>query len=173
MKIKDFEGNFREIEGFEGYFVSDLGTVYSAGSDKLLSAGDPGTGHLMVVLRKEGKSFSKHVHRLVAEAFIEKPADAEVVHHLDHNQRNNNVTNLCWLSKEKHDQLHVEARGGGLPGKPKIKILCHQNNKVYDSMNDAAKDLSLSISQLSMHINGLCKAVKGYTFSKVEVTDEG
>ncbi|WP_052252154.1 NUMOD4 domain-containing protein [Kaistella solincola] len=41
------------------------------------------------------------IHRAVAELFLEKPADAEVVIHKDFNKENNHASNLQWATKEE------------------------------------------------------------------------
>jgi group I intron endonuclease len=44
------------------------------------------------------------------------------------------------------------------------KVLCHQNNKVYDSVTEAAKDLNCGRSSISNVLIGFRKSCKGYTF---------
>ena len=39
------------------------------------------------------------VHRLVAECFVPNPHNLETVDHIDQDQKNNNYTNLQWLSR--------------------------------------------------------------------------
>lgn len=47
------------------------------------------------------------VHRLVAENFLETPKEkGYVVHHIDNNSYNNNVTNLIYLKAEIHQGKH-------------------------------------------------------------------
>lgn len=68
-------------------------------------------GYLTVQLRKNGVPDNKLVHVLVAEAFIPNPNNYDIVHHKDHNQKNNRVENLEWISKEEHDAMHANERG--------------------------------------------------------------
>lgn len=57
-------------------------------------------------LSKNNKVNHFLVHRLVADAFIDKPAGLKVeclqVHHIDGNTLNNDSDNLLWIPKEKH-----------------------------------------------------------------------
>ncbi len=47
-----------------------------------------------------------------------------------------------------------------------IKIICHQNEKIYHSINDAALDLKIHKGHISEHLKGKRKRVnKTYTFS--------
>ena len=57
-----------------------------------------GTGYCVVQLFKEGSRKSKHVHRLVAEAFIANPSSLPQVNHKDGNKLNNCVDNLEWVT---------------------------------------------------------------------------
>lgn len=62
---------------------------------------------------KRGKDFK--VHRLVAEAFLEKPKGCNVVNHKDFNPTNNRVDNLEWVTdKENHDYSTRAGRRGYL-----------------------------------------------------------
>jgi len=51
-----------------------------------------------VHLRINGKDYKRMVHRLVAQAFIPNPENKPQVNHIDNNPKNNNVTNLEWVT---------------------------------------------------------------------------
>lgn len=61
-----------------------------------------------MVLSKNGgycrSTISKHVHRLVAKAFLENPEDNSKcwVDHIDGNRSNNNVENLRWVTPSEN-----------------------------------------------------------------------
>lgn len=48
-----------------------------------------------------------------------------------------------------------------------IKIMCLNNNKIYNSCLEACKDLNLSSGNLSKVINGIYPHTKGYKFEKI------
>lgn len=78
------------IPGFPGYEVSDLGRV--RGIERLSIAGrtlkakmlaaTPNRGYPRVALRREGKTFYRDVHRLVARAFLGPCPDGQEVRHI-------------------------------------------------------------------------------------------
>jgi hypothetical protein len=53
---------------------------------------------------------TKIVHKLVAEAFCEKPSDASYTYviHLDYNKENNQADNLKWANREVLKEHHKE-----------------------------------------------------------------
>lgn len=47
------------------------------------------------------------------------------------------------------------------------KVLCHQNNKVYNSVTEAAQNLNCGRSSISNVLTGFRKSCKGYTFEYI------
>lgn len=68
-------------------------------------------GYLCCQLYKDKKSYNKRVHRLVAEAFLEKIQGLDTVNHIDGNKINNFVNNLEWCTDS---QNHIHAVNMGL-----------------------------------------------------------
>lgn len=91
----------KPIEGFPGYWVNSYGCVWSERSNKWLKPAPDGGGYLKVVLCRDGKSFNKKIHRLVAEAFVpnDDPETKDTVDHKDNDKLNNRADNLQWLSR--------------------------------------------------------------------------
>ena len=81
------------------YEVSNLGRVKSkqVKSHRILNQHDK-CGYMYVYLINSKKQKNCRVHRLVAEAFIDNTNNLSDVHHIDHNKKNNKLTNLEWLS---------------------------------------------------------------------------
>lgn len=75
------------------YAISNYGRVYSYRSKKILKPGSNGR-YLTVSFRKNKKLKKVHVHRLVAEYFLERNCEGLVVDHIDDNSTNNHVSNL-------------------------------------------------------------------------------
>lgn len=118
---------WRDIEHFKGYQVSDKGGVRSFwrrkhrptgyGCDWILGdeptimhASDDGNGYLKVMLycREDGKRYCKKVHKLVANAFI--PNDDPSKNTVDHikpgreGKLDNSVGNLRWFTRRENIQ---------------------------------------------------------------------
>lgn len=117
---------WKPIPGWKYYDVSSFGRVRSAARMFIAGKGakqtKPATylkrtvtkrGYLQVCLFESGqKSQCKLVHRLVAEAFLDKPKGAKVVNHLDGNTKNNIVSNLEWCT-QLDNILHAWKRARG------------------------------------------------------------
>jgi len=89
------------IPGFPGYFVTENGEVSHSATDKWHKARSvkqktDTRGYKTVSLRRNGKSYTRLVHRLILEAFIGEPMPGEIGRHLDGHKDHNYLTNLKW-----------------------------------------------------------------------------
>ena len=105
---------WRPVKGFEGlYEVSSLARVRSLDRQitkqhntgtyylynvrgKMMNPEKAANGYLVVKIYKEGKTYHKLVHRLVAEAFVPNPDNLPEVNHKDEDKTNNLPSNLEW-----------------------------------------------------------------------------
>lgn len=87
-----------EVAGFPGYEVSDLGIVWTkkARSRRMLSRSVDKDGYLRVQLWKDGRAYTRGVHRLVLTAFVGPCADGLEACHKDGNTSNCAADNLRW-----------------------------------------------------------------------------
>lgn len=112
------------IEGHNGrYEVSNLGNVKSNDisitrsygkivrfKGKMLNLTDNGNGYLRIRLQSETNEKAYYVHQLVAKAFIENVNFKNNINHKDGNKKNNNVSNLEWVT-HKENNIHAVATG--------------------------------------------------------------
>lgn len=68
------------------------------GKERLMKTYTRKDGYVQVCLRKNGKTITHKLHRLVAETFIPNPDNLPEVNHKDENKANNVVSNLEWCS---------------------------------------------------------------------------
>lgn len=117
---------WKDIVGFEGlYQISNYGNVKSckrlvnskSGSqrlvnEKLLSLGKDKDGYLMAILCQDATKKTVKIHRLVADAFIDKINGKNLVNHIDSEKSNNLVSNLEWVSSLEnncHSRLNIKS----------------------------------------------------------------
>lgn len=107
---------WKDIKGFEGFYqVSNTGKIKALERLVVNNGGlqhkherilkhniSKSNSHCLVVLCKEGKTYPRLVHRLVAESFIPNPENKPNVDHIDTNPENNNVDNLRWVTQKEN-----------------------------------------------------------------------
>jgi len=98
---------WKPVPRFEGiYEVSNRGQVrrlHTARGYKalrVLVGSKDSSGYPQVLLRKDNKTHSKKVHRLVAEAFLGPIPEGMQVNHKDRNRANANVENLEYVTPQ-------------------------------------------------------------------------
>ena len=101
MEIKEI---FKDIKGYPGYQISNLGRVWSIKTQRYLKGTVSMSGYVYVHLTAaNGKHKKERLHRLVAIAFLDNPDDLPQVNHLDENKLNNCVDNLEWCDAKSNN----------------------------------------------------------------------
>lgn len=94
--------NWHNIKGWEDYFVSNDGRIYSIRRNKLLKVWSQPGKYKRITLSKGGKYKSFTIHRLVATGFIPNPLNKKYVNHKDGNKNNCNYLNLEWCTQSEN-----------------------------------------------------------------------
>ena len=178
---------WRDIEGFPGYQVSDTGKVrsfinnrYGVGMNShILKPVLNRKGYETVML---GRKKRRLIHRLVASEFIPNPDNLPLVRHMDDNPRNNRVDNLKWGTQV--DNMQDCIHHGRLVGDTRAAIKSRKKPVIafdlddvfvgeYESVNAAARALGVWASHISSVITGKISQTGGYRFkwSDREVDD--
>ena len=95
---------WREIDGFPNYMVSNTGEIKSLNynktdREKVLIPHKLSNGYLGINLYDDNKrSCYLLIHRLVAQAFLPNSNGYRIINHKDENRSNNSVNNLEWCS---------------------------------------------------------------------------
>jgi hypothetical protein len=165
---------WKDVVGFEGlYQVSSLGNVRSlnwrrTGKAKLMSHRKHNQGYVTVLLSKNGKQYSKTIHRLVAFHFVPGYANELEVNHIDRNRENNCADNLEWCS-HKNNVLHSRGCMGRKMGEPTKdkrvvvqKDICGTVVKVWSSTIEAKHALGVSDWSIKQCCRGNQKTAYGF-----------
>ena len=99
---------WKKIEGYENYEVSDDGRVKNTKTRTVLKGCVNCCGYVKIGLTKDKKLKLYQIHRLVALAFIPNPENKQYVRHRDSDNMNNIVSNLYWQSHEEFMLWDIE-----------------------------------------------------------------
>jgi len=108
---------WKEIEGFEGYQVSNLGRVksFKKSTKGVILKQSNTIPYLQVTLCSSSERKNLTVHRLVCKAFNNNPCPSKqtYVNHIDGNPLNNAAINLEWCTpKENHEHAQQVLKVG-------------------------------------------------------------
>lgn len=143
--------NWKDIEDFPGYQISDCGRVRSHNkvtfskrhgarkwADRVIKLhGNAKDGRLRVIIWKDGKAVTLLVHRIEAIAFLGKPQNESMtVNHKDGNPRNNDISNLEWVTRTENIQHGF--RNGLYKGSCKSCVLKDESGKSHEFYSKSA-----------------------------------
>lgn len=105
---------WKDVPGFPGYQVSNAGRVRSLprivkrGNHTMSISGSilrfgTSMGYSFVNLRKDGKSISVKVHKLVGLVFVENPKNRPEIDHINANRKDNRPENLRWVNRHENN----------------------------------------------------------------------
>ena len=154
----------KDIQGYEGlYQVTSCGKVWSYKRKRFLKPFKRKRGYLAVGLYKNGKTNYYYVHRLVAMAYIPNPDNLPQINHKDENKENNALQNLEWCTCEYNINY------GNRNQKISKPVYCEELNRIFVSINAAARELDLNSGHISSCCKGKLKTAGGYHWKYVEV----
>lgn len=110
---------WREIEMFPGYSVSNSGLIRNDNTDRMMRQSQNERGIVYVGMMKRGIQYKRSVSLLVAEAFLRVKPHPEFVStiNLDGDRWNNNVANLMWrprwFATKYFQQFRIGPQGFG------------------------------------------------------------
>lgn len=103
---------FKKINGYDNYYISNFGRVISTKFNKIKYLKQSvSAGYYYINICQNGKHKLKHIHRLVAETFIDNPNNHLQVDHIDGDRTNNNIENLRWVTPQGNQHNRRTAKG--------------------------------------------------------------
>ncbi|MBU3205161.1 NUMOD4 motif-containing HNH endonuclease [Clostridium algidicarnis] len=150
---------WRDVNGYEGFYqISNYGKAKSLDrvvfcktgktrkiKGKVLILINDKDGYKEINMSKNGKVRHGKVHRLVAEAFLEKIEGKNEVNHKDGNKANNEVGNLEWCNASENTAHAVKngllkVIGSDNPG---AKLTEKEVREIRNLYNDDKKNNSI------------------------------
>ena len=168
---------FKAIKEFEGiYEISNNGKVLSIRRNIIKRNTISKRGYHMITLNKNGKTYSRYIHRLVAEAFLNNTNNKEQVNHIDGCKANNHIDNLEWCTDRENREHAVRSglidykrsakESAKVTSKPVLRICLHTRLVLseYPSINEAARIYNTDSSTLTKVCKGKMKKCAGYVW---------
>lgn len=160
---------WRDVPGYEGYMVSDLGRIKSlnynhTGKEQILRPGKGRNGYLQVVLRKDGNRKNFLVHRLVWEAFNGPIPEGMQINHNDEVKTNNNLENLSLMSPKANTNwgTGIRRRAKTLSKMVEQHTLDGTHICTWFSVMGIQRELGYRHENISRCCNGKLKTAYGY-----------
>ena len=153
--MKEF---WRDIEGFEGYQISNLGRVRSFKRNKvrIMKPVADKRGYLRVFLRKNNSLKTLFIHRLVTQAFLPNPNNLPQVNHKDEDKTNNNVSNLEWCDA-KYNANYGTRNEKIVEAHSKIVFQIDKNTNVIINIFPSIREAERETGCNHGHICNCCK----------------
>lgn len=133
---------WKALAGFPAYEGSTTGQIRNAATKCIRSLTIQKDGYEYVTMRRDGKYWSRSIHRLIALTFIDNPDNLPTVNHKNWDRTDNNVDNLEWASRS-NQVLHQprprnRSKGSSRPVW-KCDVLTRERLFMYGSVRDAAE----------------------------------
>jgi len=167
---------WKDIDDLPGYSISNKGRVMKNDTGKIMVLGK-NNGYVRIVV-------AKHVHRLVAKAFLDEPENEEQlwVDHIDGNRSNNDVSNLRWVTPSEN-RLAFGHEQRSINKQRKVRAT-HLDGReiIFESRRACADYFGCSDSEVvynkryqrhspKKRTNPKAQDKKGWMFEKVKVED--
>ena len=175
---------FKDIEDFKGYAISNKGRIYSYKSDKILSQQTgtfcspyPNEKYVRVTRGKEYHNL--YIHLMVATYFVPNPSGKRMVRHKDDDTFNNNADNLEWVGRAgKYTEEWIRNRMSKKKYQYKVKlkalakrVVCTNYDIEFESLTKASEILEISTSTIKKACD-TGKCVHGLYFEFVTEEDD-
>lgn len=167
---------WKEIAGTDGcYYVSTHGRVYSAQrlvkfgaryrytEPKILTPRKKPNGYLQVQIFKD----NYHVHRLVAEAFLDNPLNLPQVNHKDEDKTNNTVENLEWCSEKYNCNYGTGKKRAVERRMAKYAVINLETGIIYSCPMEAYRATGIHNDSITKVCSGKHKTAGGYHWEYV------
>lgn len=142
---------YKPIDGFDKYFVSNMGNIKSIKTNRILKI-QKSSGYSTVGLNNINKRYCFLVHRLVAKAFIPNPENKLTVNHINHDTFDNRVENLEWNTQKEQNEHNYNTETEKRKTNRARSVVC------FDKLTNEKIKEFISLSEASIWLNEKSKS---------------
>lgn len=172
----EIEEKWLPVKDYPGYFISNLGRVYSTKVNRIMRFGTTKktNGYYIAHFSKNNKAKCFLVHRLVYETFVGKVPDGLQINHIDENKYNNRLDNLELVTQSQNlrygtaSKRRIETNRRKYPdwSKQLRKPCINETTGIkYASVSEAARQTGLKRNSISNACSKKRKTYKGQIWS--------
>lgn len=176
--MTNFNLELKSIKEYPGYYCNRKGDIYSTkkhirnpdGSLHKMTPTLNGAGYLHVTLRKEGKKYSRVVHRLIAKTWMPNPESKRTINHIDGNKENNHVDNLEWAT-DSENVRHSWTTGLSYKETKAVNQYDKEFNLIatFTSIKKAAEKTNSNRGSITRNAKGFLKTHNGFIWRYADV----
>ena len=148
---------YKEIPGYQGYYASASGSVYSSKVGRLLKPRVNYEGYITCVANLNGAKHTLQIHRAVALAWLPNLEGKPQVHHKDEDKTNNSVENLEWVTRLVNMRAGTQIQRRS---RPVVLTNVTDGTKLYFKSTRDARRAGYHVDKV---LSGVYKTTKGYT----------
>lgn len=172
MKIIEW----KPIKDFNGYFINELGEVKSVrsfrGTREIILKGSVNQqGYKIISMIKNGKVYTKTLHRLLMVTFKENKDNLSCINHIDGNKSNNNLDNLEWCTygHNEKEAYRLGLKESRIKEKEIVQLTKdYVIENFWKSSNEIQRQLGYSSGNICKVCNGNRKSAYGYIWRYVK-----
>jgi len=137
---------------FPNYDVSDHGRIRNNNTGYILNPSLDANGIQRVTLLYNGFRKYKHVHNLVAEAFVPGETEYSMVVHKDDDQTNCYANNLKWVERgERYRYFYDSGKCNNNHFKKRVR--CVETGEIFESITECSEITGLNYRVISRCVN--------------------
>lgn len=142
------------------YDISNRGRVRNNHTGYILKTNYDNRGLERVILYDRGIRRQVHIHRLVAEHFVDGADDTRIVIHKDDDKTNNNANNLEWVDNHEYRRYLYE---NGICSNYHLqkRIRCVETGDTYNSIQECSASTGLNYRVVSRCVNNPYTKTRG------------
>lgn len=148
QKIQELEKEtghkWKRMKDYENlYLISENAIIYKLDFDGFSYGSLKSNGYIRASLMKNGEKEHRHLHRLVALTFLDKPEGKDFVNHKDGNKENNCVDNLEWVTRSENEIHKYKVLGLEQSNSLAIRVIDTFNGNVHLYKNIIKAEIDL------------------------------